>query len=425
MTVTSRINATVRLPDGQPLPLGQPLYVLGLDDSATPFPVTGVLVEAGRLVVSLPEQVPASVGLNLTVIAPNCQPWTGRALTPVLGQVLELTNPESKQTYGIDLKAGTNPFRARSLPRLVPTGQFFVLDNGQPFTVIECSDFRLYELFLRGQDITPVLEQRASIGFNMVRVFGMGVITFSDGSTMNLQPQAWPGYYTQLSGFFSLLAEFGLYGEFTAFAAARATMPLVGDQFAHWARLCTALQPISNLLLELVNEADAPSNYLATLQQLPQPDGIVASHGSNGSDEWPVSPYWRYISTHPNSDRFPRETGHIAVDIGSNRPCTANETKRAPDSFNSLTEAYDAAASGSLLCAGSCFHSVSGRISALWSGLELEMAQEWVRGAKSVPLTCQQGGYRNLPLPPNEDPNRARYYQRGNDPACLVHVRGF
>jgi len=75
-------------------------------------------------------------------------------------------------------------------------------------------------------------------------------------------------------------------------------------------------------------------------------------------------------------------------------PVSANENTRFPDRDDSPAHAYDAAAGAALLCAGACFHSVGGKRSALWTGRELECAQAWVAGARSVPLAFQRGSYQ-------------------------------
>jgi hypothetical protein len=72
--------------------------------------------------------------------------------------------------------------------------------------------------------------------------------------------------------------------------------------------------------------------------------------------------------------------------------------------------AYDAAAGAALLCAGSCFHSESGRTSSLWTGDEADVAEAWALGAASVDLSYQDGLY-NHPQE-LETPDLLRVYQR-------------
>jgi hypothetical protein len=57
------------------------------------------------------------------------------------------------------------------LPRLVADGRWFKQDNGARWTGIEATDFNLFNRFLNGEDITPILGQRADVGFNLLRVW--------------------------------------------------------------------------------------------------------------------------------------------------------------------------------------------------------------------------------------------------------------
>jgi hypothetical protein len=69
--------------------------------------------------------------------------------------------------------------------------------------------------------------------------------------------------------------------------------------------------------------------------------------------------------------------------------------------------AFESAAGAALLCAGSCFHSVNGKLSRLWDAHEEEVARAWAAGARSVPLEFQDGHYTashldGFPLDPGE-----------------------
>lgn len=316
------------------------------------------------------------------------------------------------------------------LPRLVARGQFIGLENGQRFTVMEATDFALYEKHLKGLDIDSVLTQRAALGYNMVRVFGTGTIPFPE-EPMNLIPSLYGDrYFTELPVFFQRLAQHGLYGEFVAFAGHRSALPTKADELAFWNRLVATLTPITNVILEAVNEHDQPGNRVEALQELPKPVGVLTSHGSsgiagaNGAD--PVKPYWDYLSLHTNGVlEWQRKAGHNCMELSATKPCTANENTRAPDRFQSPALAFDAAAGASLLAAGSTFHSLNGRISRLWTGLELDLAKAWANGAKSVPLACQAGAYRHDSAETDQEAREGllRVYQRGSDAACRVRIR--
>src|SRR6185503_3507624 len=107
-----------------------------------------------------------------------------------------------------------------NLPRLVTRGSVFALGTGARFTAIECSDFNLFGRYLsEGADaIRPVLQERADLGFNMLRVWseyqGNAQFTAEIG---RLVPSEHDFYYLQLGEFFDLCASYGLYVELTVF----------------------------------------------------------------------------------------------------------------------------------------------------------------------------------------------------------------
>jgi hypothetical protein len=139
-----------------------------------------------------------------------------------------------------------------SLPRLVPSGSVFRTEGGGRFTAIEASDFNLFGRFMReGADaIEPVLKERASLGFNMLRVWGAysGNPTF-EGEIGHLIPGEHADYYDKLPQFLNQCAAHKLYVEFTAFTAG----PIPG----HWEKCGDALRSVTNVIVELTNENDA------------------------------------------------------------------------------------------------------------------------------------------------------------------------
>jgi hypothetical protein len=161
-----------------------------------------------------------------------------------------------------------------------------------------------------------------------------------------------------------------------------------------------------------------------------RPTGVLASHGSNGSQAAPVMPPWDYGTFHTNgSSEEQRKVGHNAQELAP-VPVLTNETSRYPEDGMwvgaSLARqqqlAHDAAAGAALLAAGSCFHSVSGKSSVLWSADELVVARAWAAGARSVDLACQAGPY--VHREDLEGPNDLRVYERpvaGH--GCIVRIR--
>jgi hypothetical protein len=305
-----------------------------------------------------------------------------------------------------------------ALPRLRTRGQFFELETGERWTAIETSDFNLLARYLNGEDIRPVLAQRAEIGFNLLRVWTlMDLQQFGIG---RLRLEEHPDLYQKLPAFLELCAERKLYVELTAYTG-------INDP-NHWTALLSAVASSPNVIVELVNELDQNSDepdHLGRVFDLNRfarpPPPILASHGSNGSQARPVQPFWDYATFHTNgAPEEQRRVGHDALQIW-NGPTLTNETSRHPDSVRDRNKAFDAAAGAALLAAGSAFHSVHGKSSQLFEGIELELAKAWVAGARSVPLECQTGAF--VQRQDLQGPSTLTVYQRGDDPRCLVTIR--
>ena len=92
-------------------------------------------------------------------------------------------------------------------------GRFFVDDQGKRFQWRGCSDFALLAQFLRGEDITPVLQQRADLGFTVLRVFRYA----APPNPFSLDPRQYPSDYQQaIVEVTRLAAERGMLIEWTA-----------------------------------------------------------------------------------------------------------------------------------------------------------------------------------------------------------------
>jgi hypothetical protein len=146
-----------------------------------------------------------------------------------------------------------------------------------------------------------------------------------------------------------------------------------------------------------------------------------------------VRPAWDYETAHFNDAfQWPRKVGHNSLEYSvgatdlpaSGKPCIANENTR-PDKDGNINHFYDAAAGAALLCAGSCFHSQSGKRSSLFDSRDLGFAKAWVAGAKSVPLSAQGQAYKHRGdlERPDAGATGERVYQRGDDPAAIVRIR--
>jgi hypothetical protein len=282
---------------------------------------------------------------------------------------------------------------------IVVRGRFFGTEDGNRLTIIQSSDFTLFKRYLMGEDITPILQQRADIGFNTLRVWLLNKSVVGAVYAEGLHPNQHADYYSKLTTFVQLAAAYGLYVELTVFTSTSdpdGLMPNRADQQTHLDRTADAVRGLKTVLLELVNESDQYNN--APAEGLERPAGVIISRGSNGADS--VPPHhddpWDYELYHTNNlDQFQRKVGHNAMEWAdqSGRPCMSNENTRYADGDSSPVHAYDAAMGAALLCAGSCYHSNQGKRSELYTGDELVCAEAWVAGAKSVPLEFQDGRY--------------------------------
>ncbi len=327
------------------------------------------------------------------------------------------TRPSLQSPVTVALQKLPPPPPPLTLPELVVQGQFFQQADGTRWTAIGCSDFGLLARYQNeGADaIRPVLMQRMMAGFNLVRVWtafdgidGIGTFTTID--------------YSRIPAFVALCATYGLYIEFTAYTG--------WNDPAHWSNLVgAAYVSTPRPLLELVNELDQNTNEPDSQGRVfdvsdyePAIAPLLTAHGSNGSEHQPVLPHWSYATMHFNGAfEWQRKTGHNSMEVWSG-PTLGDENTRYPDMEISLSKAYDAAAGAALLCAGSTFHSVNGKASQLWSGLELAAAIQWAEGAKSVNLAYQDGAYRHATE--LEGPDDLRVYQRvlPDGSAETVHI---
>jgi len=154
------------------------------------------------------------------------------------------------------------------------------------------------------------------------------------------------------------------------------------------------------VLLELVNEGTLPVNQI-DMDRYARPFGILASHGSGGAEGDPPWEPWDYITRHTNgADEEQRKVGKQSMDLAviEQVPVLTNETSRYPDvgmwrgadAARAQALAFDSAAGASLLCAGSAYHSVSGKSSVLWTNAEMEAARAWAQAPVRCPCPARR-----------------------------------
>jgi hypothetical protein len=279
-------------------------------------------------------------------------------------------------------------------PRLHVEGLNFVTETGEPWIMAFVSSFRLYERFLNGEDITPLLQEAREVGANGLRVFG--AFDFGSPEVQRLYPDEHPDYYQRLRPFFALLAESGLYAEFTVFADTRRSMPVEDRQFQHWGQLFAELADVPNVLLERVNEDDSHDNRVTA--DVPRPLGICASFGSNGQGADPPQPFWDYADLH--SERrgdFALSTTTVHYTIhgyggsfpGTQRATVVSEPPGFSDTLQSGRRTNDPAIAyrmglGCRWGAGGTAHSDYGVQSVLLSPIQRACVEAFIRGVKGA-----------------------------------------
>lgn len=319
----------------------------------------------------------------------------------------ELTPDDEALIYGPSL-AFLEPLETR--------GQFY-FRSGAPHTLIGSSEFRLYERFLRGFDILPVLEQRQSLGINAARVWLLNT------SVGHILPWEWGSdFYTRLSDFLGVCGSYQIDVEFTIGTQWAELLPDPVSQQRHWDQVVDAVGD-HFCFMEGCNEYDAyTANQYSRSLKLRKPAGarFDLCSGSNGADSdilQPVIDSSRYHSNDTNE--WWRRQAHNPMEgaDASGKPCIANENTRPDHDFNPY-RFYDAARGGALLHAGSYLHSNEGKDSVLYGSQTLACVQQHVAGAKSVDLS-----QRIFPYERHDELNGdryLRYYRRGS---CDAPIR--
>lgn len=305
----------------------------------------------------------------------------------------------------------------KELPPLARRGKFYYNADGSPFTIKEASSFRLFERFLNGEDVTPVLAQLQAEDFNLARVWLLNT------SVGHILPWEHGDFYQRLPDLLTLCARFGIYAELTVFTQTQTLMPTLAAQQAHYDATVQGVGP-TFCFIEGANEGDAHDNAYDPRLRLWKPAGATFDlcGGSWGADSWgpvdannqPTAPVYDSVRYHSNDlSEWQRKQAHGAFEMAEHYglPGIGNENTR-PDRDGNPNHHRDAAAGAALLCAGSCFHSNAGKDAVVMTGVDLDCARAFISGANSVDLTQREAGY--VHRSDLEGPAVLRAYQRGS-----------
>lgn len=334
------------------------------------------------------------------------------------------------------------------LPRLVTRGQFFALDTGERWTRIGLNEHQLLDRWMHDRALyEAVLAQRESIlvdgtrAFNTLRIFSM-CFRRVDGQLQACPVTFDAAYYVELRAMLDDLNRRRWYVDLVVFGSAPRLMPDPAQRLRHWTAIGEAVQGASNVMVNLGNELDHPANYFDTapFQRLP---GVIVSRGSGMTRSAPPrhEAPWDFELYHTNEAPEWQREAHNAMEFSqgaeqiraSRLPIVVDENKRYPDATFNLEHAHDAAAAIALLTAGGDLHCDHCRYSELWDAREVQAAQAWATGARSVPLACQAGPYshpitlENRPELPGYDPRWPSYLRVYDRPVagfdCVVKIR--
>src|SRR5262249_23997992 len=141
-------------PDGSPLPRTTQTaaeVVIDLDQEGARYTALMDPVLDGRLLIRFPDSSPPGVGANVKVWASGGLAWAGRIVTPTQPLVEMRSEPfEEGLATQITLErtGGAHPFP----DPLRIEGVWFGTTQGQPWSMIGCSDFALLANKLTGYD---------------------------------------------------------------------------------------------------------------------------------------------------------------------------------------------------------------------------------------------------------------------------------
>ncbi len=290
-----------------------------------------------------------------------------------------------------------------TLPVLERVGRFF-RKEGERFFLNGATGFNATSIFAyEGSDaLRPLLEQRRRLGFNAIRLW----TAYDVPLIGRLVPREMPDFFERvIPGVAHLCAEYGQYPYITGLTGAFSTtlggMPQIAD---HDRRLQAALATVPFALYDRRNEASKSFNQIDMAQMAPLVYEM-ASQGSNQQDEDPPQPYGRFFARHPGSSEWQRKVGKQNFDFANDHHVDIegvdDETVRVePAGEHNRLHCHDAGACGAFFIAGAFFHSAQAKLGIPWDGVELDCAQGWCEGVKSIIAqgldVVQDGIYGNL-----------------------------
>jgi len=250
------------------------------------------------------------------------------------------------------------------------------------------TDMNLSSRWLRGEHITPIIEQRKRAGAILLRVLAMGWPFVPHSGN----PYAFPHYWDEtrgVPGLWARLADEGLYCEWVIFAGTRFNLTTLSEQLDFFVETTEHLQQHPNMLAELSNEWNHHTQrHDPHLFSRPSTTTLF-SHGSGGTDAPPVTPLWDYGTYHArrDTDNARGFTNYDAFEFQADYPKSCPlipEESAKPENYQFNPDFAYRMGQHCGINWGGTFHSGAGVRSLLWSDQEYQCAQAFYRGLRDA-----------------------------------------
>lgn len=304
--------------------------------------------------------------------------------------------------------------------RVIVRGADFVYEQtGQPFTWRGSSEFMLYWGYLRGKltDLSKQLDQRATAGANVLRVFLTFNWTEWGGDKLVVANE--PNFYSSLSSFLALLYERGFRVELVLFGDAP-QFPTRASQEEYVRRVADIVASAPNVFVEVANEPQGgDKNIVGNGERAVELGRLIQGHGFPVASGWydlPIDatsfPHLDYQTVH--SDRGPewmRKSKELMdwrdgfgwasglsfpglhIPIVGDEPMGLNEVA-SDDRSTSAEDAAAYAAISGLFGAGSTAHTEAGLNFQMWGPVQTRAAKAWFDALKWIPASARFAPYQ-------------------------------
>lgn len=279
------------------------------------------------------------------------------------GQQVNFLLPARPGSYeGATLGLPTIVYPHQSAMGLRIVDRTFVTGTNQRWLMCGHTEMNAPDKLRAGEDLTPLLKQRADAGCNVLRSLGMGYPFRTDQTPVPM---------SLVHDYLATCADHDLYVIWCVFAGTKACMPDPGQQLDWWAQSVETCRQHPNALIMVCNEWNHSSQSLAP-SMFPRPIGILASRGSATTDQTPAKPVMDFegYSARRDTGNSRGFTNCDAYEFESDYPCVpkiALETAKPQDYGFSLGFARLIGLHGKASDWGVFGHTDAGVRSELWT----------------------------------------------------------